>query len=346
MLALYEALRKSTTVDPRLSGLPEVISAMEAPEGTADLSSEIKSLQQVVQTLDQIKEATIALEPKMSKFRKRLSEKDPITGTPRYGGKTMDRVQALLKTHDAMLEALKVVFGETDKGAIADVNNGPSVIVDLKGTLLAQRELQRYAELEMVKAREILKQKEQADHQARLEEERKQLEEERLLRQRELEALARAAEASRLARQRAEQDQQRMREENERADREWVTSVTKGEQGVREYVAILRSSTSQQEFMNALAALHALFSQIVSHPEEPNFRRVRCDHPKFTNDIGRHPGGKEFLVASGFRLGKIDEVPSYISTEPNLEKEMDAWGDWFELNKKALEIVEEEMAKK
>ena len=74
MLALYEALRKSTTVDPRLSGLPEVISAMEALEGTADLSSETKSLQQVVQTLDQIKEATIALEPKMSKFRKRLSE--------------------------------------------------------------------------------------------------------------------------------------------------------------------------------------------------------------------------------------------------------------------------------
>jgi chemotaxis protein histidine kinase CheA len=256
----------------------------------------------------------------------------------------MKRVQALLQTHDAMQEALKVVFGETDDAAVIEETGG-SVIRDLKGTLDAQREAQRQAELEAVIDKEAQRRKEQEEHQARLDEETRNLHEARLQREREVQELARAAELSRLARQRAEQEQQRQREERERIDREWEASITKGEQGVREYFVLLRASTSAEDFTTAVTALHALFSQIVSKPEETQYRRVRRDHPKFTKDIGRHPGGKELLIASGFRLGKIDEVPSYISTEPNLEKDMDAWGDWFDLKKKTLEIVEEEMAK-
>jgi hypothetical protein len=72
MLALYRALRKSTAVDPKLAGLPEVISAMEV--AVPDVSSNMQSLQQVVETLDQIKCKTRDLEPSMNKFRKRLSE--------------------------------------------------------------------------------------------------------------------------------------------------------------------------------------------------------------------------------------------------------------------------------
>lgn len=256
----------------------------------------------------------------------------------------MKRVEALLLTHDAMQEALKVVFGETNDSADVEKTGG-NVIHDLKGTLDAQRQAQRQIDSEALLAKEAQHRKEQEEHQARLDEETRILHEARLQREREIQELARAAESSRLARQRAEQEQQRQREDRERIDREWEASITKGEKGIREYFVLMRASTSAEEFTIAVTAFHALFSQIVSKPEETQFRRVRRDHPKFAKDIGRHPGGKELLIASGFRLGKIDEVPSFISTEPNLEKDMDAWGDWFNLKKKALEIVEEEMIK-
>ena len=255
----------------------------------------------------------------------------------------MNRVQALLKTHDSMLEAFMIVFGESDK--LEELNISVSVIDDLKGTLDAQRNAQRQKSREELATKESQALKEQAEHQALLDEEVRQQLEARWLRDREMEELSRAAEASRLARQKAQLEQQRQQEESERMDRDWIAGITKGEQGIREYLALLRASTTSDDCTTALTALHTLFSQIVAHPEETKFRRVRRDHPKFKVDIGRHPGGKELLIASGFRLGKIDEVPSYISTEPNLEKEMDAWANWFNLKKQSLDCIEEEMLK-
>ena len=47
------------------------------------------------------------------------------------------------------------------------------------------------------------------------------------------------------------------------------------------------------------------------------------------------------MIAAGFVLGAIDEVPSYISKEPNVEKDLDGWSQWFDLLKATLEIIEE-----
>jgi uracil phosphoribosyltransferase len=76
MLVLYQALRKSTAVNPKLAGLPEVISAMEVVVSDPEVvsSNNMQSLQQVVEALDQIKCKTMELEPSMNKFRKRLTE--------------------------------------------------------------------------------------------------------------------------------------------------------------------------------------------------------------------------------------------------------------------------------
>jgi hypothetical protein len=95
----------------------------------------------------------------------------------------------------------------------------------------------------------------------------------------------------------------------------------------------------------ALGSLYILFDQIVRKPEEVNFRRIRRDHPKFMEDIGRHIGGKEVLIAAGFSLEKLDGVPSFFSKEPNIESDMDGWSDWFDGLTKTLEVIEEEMIK-
>ena len=57
------------------------------------------------------------------------------------------------------------------------------------------------------------------------------------------------------------------------------------------------------------------------------------------------PSASQVLIAAGFRAGFIDEVPSYISSEPNLETDMDRWSAWFDLLKATLEVIEEELIK-
>ena len=81
----------------------------------------------------------------------------------------MNRVQALLKTHDSMLEAFMIVFGESDK--LEELNISVSVIDDLKGTLDAQRNAQRQKSREELATTESQALKEQAEHQALLDEE-------------------------------------------------------------------------------------------------------------------------------------------------------------------------------
>jgi hypothetical protein len=62
-------------------------------------------------------------------------------------------------------------------------------------------------------------------------------------------------------------------------------------------------------------------------------------------DIGRHEGGREVLIAAGFTLGAIDDVPSFICKEPNIEKDLDGWSAWFDILKATLEAIEEQMQK-
>ena len=130
--------------------------------------------------------------------------------------------------------------------------------------------------------------------------------------------------------------------------------------------------------ISALQSLCKIFEQINKHPEELNFRKIRKNHPAFHQDIGRHKGGIELLIAAGFRPTLVpatkdndggnssstgananpnssDEINNnqndgeereqqpliscLISKEPNLEHDMDGWMAWFDLNKATLEIL-------
>ena len=277
------------------------------------------------------------LQGKMDKFRKRMNEKDPVTDKPRYGEKTLARVQALVNLYDEMQNDIGYAFGEhpdqeehSEKPIVHEIRSKAQIEQDEilrkereEKEQLEQQEASRRAEKERMEHEQW-----QAEEAARLQ--RDQEEAERLRRM--------------LESQHAER---RAQDEVDRRDREWVASINKGKEGVREQLKMLVESTANDSEAQkaAINALHMLFSQIVSHPEEPNFRRIRRDHPRFQEDVGRHPGGKEILIAAGFRLGSIDDVPSYISTEPDLETDMDAWTEWFDLLKSTREIIEEQLMK-
>ena len=134
----------------------------------------------------------------------------------------------------------------------------------------------------------------------------------------------------------------------------WVESEPhrKTLQGVKEQLDIFSeaaaaasSGSSGSSRTDAITALHTIFSQIVAHPEEANFRRIRRDHPRFLSDIGQYAGGKELLIAAGFELGFVEEVPSFVCKEPNIETDMDGWAAWFDLFKGTLALIEKEMKK-
>jgi len=124
----------------------------------------------------------------------------------------------------------------------------------------------------------------------------------------------------------------------------------KGLEGVRVQLGKMLKPESEggpsgRERTSALGALHTLFHQIASHPEEIKFRRIRRDHPGFLEDIGKHDGGEGVLIAAGFRYGVVDEIKCLVSREPDLESDMDGWSEWFGIMKGTVEILEEEMIK-
>ena len=237
----------------------------------------------------------------------------------------MKRVKSLLQKYDALCIGLNISFGEAivlvDKMKFKD--DFISIAKLLRNTVSEQEEYIRRAD--------ELRIKEEA---SRLEtENKKQIEEEneRKLKQQKEEAI-RAKERNDLA-QRAEiarmkrlEAMRKAEEERLEAERAFLASVEIGPDGIRRQLNRIRSSCSNVEEINAaMGALHTLFYQISSHPEEIKFRRIRRDHEKFVSDIGRHDGGEEVLLAAGFKITEIDGKQCFFSREPNLESGMDSW---------------------
>lgn len=291
----------------------------------------------VLQELNTIREKmqSSELETKMEKFHKRLKEKDPVTDKPRYGEKTQQRVQQLLQDYEELAAILGQIYGDNNKNNETPTEAAIS-LENLKNQAAKEHQEQQRARQLQREAQAKARAAAEREREARLEMERQTMQ---------------AAEAERL-RQRVQVENEARRvmqaERNAataaaRADQEWQAGIVKGADGVRQQLQAIMTATAADKVTQRVAveALHMIFSQIVARPEEVNYRRIRRNHPKFEADIGRHPGGKEILIAAGFRLGTIDEVPSYISTEPDVEKDMEAWGEWYDLLKETVAIVEE-----
>lgn len=289
------------------------------------------SSEEALEALEQTKSRLDVLEGKCAKFRKRLSETDPVTNAPRYGSKTAARVLALLDVYDALTMAVSAPPTE-------------GIVDTLRQTVKQEEDRRKQAQIDAHDA--VMKEAADAKVAAqRLEEDErlKAMEAERERVRREAELHQQAIEA----RQRREEEEARARAAEREADRAYQDSIPKGADGVRAQLTALREGCSNEAgaFDAAIGALHTLFSQITARPEEIKFRRIRRDHPKFLQDIGRHPGGKEVFIAAGFKLETLDGVKSFFSNEPDLESDMDGWSDWFDGLKTTLQIIEEEMIK-
>ncbi|GMI27952.1 hypothetical protein TeGR_g5797 [Tetraparma gracilis] len=254
-----------------------------------------------------------ALLPSISLFTKNLTATDPVTGKDRYGDGMKLKVRALVGEFEALTN-----------GAEALLAPGGA------GEQLGRRE-------EAVAAYEKEREAGEAAEGERLR--REAAESEEAVRRREEEAaLAREAEAER-ERQRVMREFQererrekeaaaRAREEELRRDREWVASIPKGLASFRELFSSLPPP--------ARKVVATLFAQIKAHPDNESFRRFKLAHPRFQEDVARHPGGRECFVAAGFGLQSVESESGELSkclvmAEPSLENDFDGWSEWFNL---------------
>jgi hypothetical protein len=284
----------------------------------------------------------------MTKFRQRMNMKDPVTQQPRYGDKTMKRVVDLLQKFDALQLAVNAIERNENSAMMSEYygnKSSSSSLVTLMEDWVKVEDVTRnnkirQEEWNYLQKREI-EEKKQRELQA-LKQQEKLREELRLKKERE--ELAARAEKARLQRLREEEEAKRLVRDKER---NYLASIPKGVEGVKLMLERLRRACegNKKDLDVALDALHTLFSQIASRPEDVQFRRVRRDHPKFLEDIGRHDGGKEVLIAAGFVFAEVDGVDCFFSKEPDLEHDMDAWSQWFDVIKGTISAIEEEMIK-
>lgn len=304
---------------------------MSAQEALAKLESLLKDIED--------------LQPKTDKIRKRMNEKDPITEAPRYGEKTMKRAILYCQRFDSLRYEFLKISGQCD---VEDGNSSKDVIrlTDrLRQKVKEEEEIERKQRQEEIERR---KSEEEKKKQSSEELQRQQLEIERQAQiERELQEEQLNLRAEMVRRQRQDAEARAIQTAIE-ADRAFVASVKKGPDGIRENLDKLKKSCAidndnSKEHIQAITALHTIFTQIVSHPEEIKFRRIRRDHPQFLKDIGKHDGGKEVLVAAGFKIEMVEGVSCLFTKEPDIEHDMDSWSKWYNLLKQTLEILEEEL---
>ena len=316
---LYESLRQQVVT---VLSLPKFGNYDEHEQhSTSYAGFDEESLKAVTNTLRQIRIILDTLDEKIKKFRKRLHEKDPVTGNPRYGSKTQQRVLTLLEKHDFIQQHITT-------------NTQLLEIEELYRKQQSQEELRiaNQRQEEEFRQQQLLHKKERA-----------RLEQEQLERQKEHDARIKAEEEARELHEKANEVRQ-ARLLQQQQEQEWFDSIKKGASGVSFYMEKLKEATANEPPGVQTRAFHSLltiFQQINAHPEETKYRRIRRNHEQFIQDVGRHDGGVEVLLAAGFVLGAVDDVPCYLSKEPDIERDMDGWSAWFDLNKVTLELLQQ-----
>lgn len=358
LATLYESLCTSTSqhacttsssssASDLLPALP-TLSESEKLEGASPsepLPSR-KTAAEILEGLELFRRRVELLRDVTDKFRTRLTLRDPVSDQPRYGAQTSKRVIALLRVYQDLCRIVLLLFGDITAEQETDVVDTRSIVNTLRQLAAKERdEMQRVAEEQRWRAVVL--------EEARIaaEEEARRAHEQALAAQTRREQEA----AETVARQAADVRDvaRRAQEQAAAANRDWFQNIPhrKTLQGVQEQLRIFsdhchsKNNNNNSNRDDSLNAVHTIFSQIMAHPEDVKFRRIRRDHPRFINDIGQYTGGRELLIAAGFELGFVEEIPSFVCKEPDVEKDLDGWSAWFDLLKGTLELIEQEMIK-
>ena len=291
------------------------------------------------------------LGPILTKFQQRLRQTDPITQQPRYGGQTQQRVRTMIQSYESLLQvfvSVPVEEEETLPTTTTTTTTNPRLSFMEECAQAEQMEQQQQLNVVVVVVAP-----------PPLDEERRRLEQE------EANRVARLQQEQVAFRQQTEllaQQRQATEERQRRADLLFLASIPHRNTLLGVQVQLQRflenwiphddndppttTTTTTTTLSVSLSALYTVFQQIVQHPDVEAHRRIRRDHAQFRQEIGQYPGGIELLLAAGFTTGLVDSsIPSYICREPNVETDLDAWSDWYDLLKGTLQLIKTEMVR-
>ncbi|KAG7342457.1 PUB domain containing protein [Nitzschia inconspicua] len=353
--------------------------------------TDLETLVTTVQFIEQTLRGDGELVQTMNRFRFKLEQVDPVTNRPRYGPNSYARVQRMLAYFDFLSQQNHPNNNyNINRKTTDDPHPSMPTTTTSYYKTLTQDMVQLFQQQQALQQQQTTREEQIRLEEQQRQQQQKQEEEARERALKEAQANQRvaeqAAETERL-RQQAEAARQRRQQQEEarrQAEQRYLDSIKKGVDGVQHYVNVIKESTSNDiaAQKKAFQSLFTLFDQILKHPEETNFRKIRKNHPVFHQDIGRHKGGIELLIAAGFRPkllpdvlsthtqndidhdddddnngsttatttpstdSSMDAVPMIaclISKEPNLETDMDGWSQWYDLKKATLEILQKEV---
>jgi len=87
-------------------------------------------------------------------------------------------------------------------------------------------------------------------------------------------------------------------------------------QRVAESLGVLRRACTLPEFGAAVRSLLIFVGNVVTHPTEVRYRRVRIANAAFATSLGSRPGGVDALCAFGFERGRDDATGEEVLTMP------------------------------
>eukprot|EP00668_Euglena_longa_P012095 GGOE01014522.1.p1 GENE.GGOE01014522.1~~GGOE01014522.1.p1 ORF type:complete len:332 (+),score=142.47 GGOE01014522.1:57-1052(+) len=261
-----------------------------------------------------IVEAMAAIEewrPKVDKMRAKALEKDKDKQV--YGEAMVKRVLDFLAEWDPLLPRAEE-WDERIETEYAPHRSAQEAEAEAERRRKEQQEREARQQEEERRRRAA----EEAGRQAAeiAEQQRQRLETERLQR----EAAERAA------------HEERERELQRRADLATYLECTPAPQVLLDSVRMLERSSEgdRRRFEAVLQAVYGIMSNVISYPDEEQFKTIRKSNARFHEDVGSHPGAIGCLFAIGFRERYEENETVLELVEPCVEEDYEEWKEWFD----------------
>lgn len=263
-----------------------------------------------------------AIWPELAKFEVKAKETDPDKRI--YGDSmsktvlsTCDRVREGIDEISPVYEALKalvepILESRERKRALEEAER-----LNEQRRILDEKEKEEEKERERIRA-------EQEIRRVAEENERRKKEQEEFLRR---EAEREIFEAEReIRRQRlAEEEFIRKAKEQRLEDAKSMP--------LEKLVVLMENANPPQVFQKMIRTVIVILHNISNSPENPQFRHLRKQNAQLGQDLTAHEYGVEVLLCLGFREKNLTQPTQecyFVLEEPDAEREMDRWTEWFD----------------
>eukprot|EP01012_Entosiphon_sulcatum_P052535 TRINITY_DN72198_c0_g1_i1.p1 TRINITY_DN72198_c0_g1~~TRINITY_DN72198_c0_g1_i1.p1 ORF type:complete len:331 (+),score=93.42 TRINITY_DN72198_c0_g1_i1:28-1020(+) len=257
----------------------------------------------------QVQQSAAELLPRMEKMKAKASEKDKDKQT--YSEAMAQKVLELVTVFEELLPEIEKWNEKIEEDSRP--YRTAKEQQELEQRKLEQHRRQQEEEERLRQQQEAEEVKRIAEEEARKVEEERRLEIERALeRQRQIEAELFAQELQRRERLAA------------------YLAANSPDEILLDSVKTLKAGTNSKQFEVVLRALQGCLANVVSYPDEDQFKRIRKANPSFHEEIAQYEGAVGVLFAFGFREDyPVGGETMLVLHEPDALSNYEEWTCWI-----------------